>query len=369
MSSQYGRASGRLDLLGGVADYAGSLVLELPTRQCTEVILEAADELVVGPAIYSPAALDRLARLPDDEIRKELSEHPRWTHYVLGVAIVFLRHELIQAPTGKIIISSDLPESVGVASSAALEVSTARAIGAKDIDPITLARLCQEAENRIVGAPCGIMDQVTVAVGRTGYVLPIDCRPAAVRELVPVPPNLEIAGWPTGAAHDVGGIPYGRARAAAFMGKRIVEGSSQHSWVWGSDLPRQLVEELPETLTGAQFIDRWEDHEDPMTTIDTSEEYPIQAATRFGREEHERCARALFALMQGDVAALGECMAKSHAAYDRMGLGHPAATDVVEAALATSGVHGARSSGGGCGGTVVVLADRGALDEIPDLIR
>ena len=62
-------------------------------------------------------------------------------------------------------------------------------------------------------------------------------------------------------------------------------------------------------------------------------------------------------------------MAASHAGYDSMGLGHPAATTVVEEALARPGVYGARTSGGGCGGTVVVLCDRGALDGVGELIR
>jgi galactokinase len=52
-----------------------------------------------------------------------------------------------------------------------------------------------------------------------------------------------------------------------------------------------------------------------------------------------------------------------------MGLGHSAATAVVDEVLDRPGVHGARSSGGGSGGTVVVLCDRGALDDIHGLIR
>ena len=116
------------------------------------------------------------------------------------------------------------PQSVGVSSSAALEVATARALGADAIDPLRLAALCQEAENHVVGAPCGIMDQVTVAMGTPGAILPILCRPASVRPpLVPCRPTSRWSGWPTGAEHDVGGAPYRRARAAAFMGKRMVE--------------------------------------------------------------------------------------------------------------------------------------------------
>jgi galactokinase len=66
---------------------------------------------------------------------------------------------------------------------------------------------------------------------------------------------------------------------------------------------------------------------------------------------------------------MGELMAASHAGYDAMGLGHPAATATVDAARARPGVHGARSSGGGAGGSVVVLCDRGALDGVPGLVR
>ena len=81
-------------------------------------------------------------------------------------------------------MSSEVPQSVGVSSSAALEVATARALGAGGIDPLRLASLCQEAENHVVGAPCGIMDQVVVAMGTPGAVLPILCRPASVRAAV-----------------------------------------------------------------------------------------------------------------------------------------------------------------------------------------
>ena len=62
-------------------------------------------------------------------------------------------------------------------------------------------------------------------------------------------------------------------------------------------------------------------------------------------------------------------MAASHAGYDSMGLGHIAATATVEALLDRNGVLGARSSGGGSGGTVVVACARGALDDRQDLIH
>jgi L-arabinokinase len=229
--------------------------------------------------------------------------------------------------------------------------------------------LCQEAENQVVGAPCGVMDQVVVTIGRAGAVLPILCRPAAVDTVVELPAGLEVVGVPTGAAHDVSGVPYGRARAAAFMGKRIVEGAASHAWRWVSELPADAVATLPDALDGATFLDRWGSTDDALTTVDPDETYPVRAATAFGVEEHARSGALLDALARADVDAIGPIMAASHAGYDAMGLGHPAATTLVEQVLGRDGVHGARSSGGGSGGTVVVLCDRGALDDVEGLVR
>jgi L-arabinokinase len=369
MNSNTGSAPGRLDLLGGVADYSGALVLEVPTRLTTTVLAEPDDALTVGPVRLSVGESAALAQLPYVDLRAALAPLPRWTHYVIGVALVLVRHGVIEPPRVRLSVSSEVPQSVGVSSSAALEVAAARALGAGGIDPLRLASLCQEAENHVVGAPCGIMDQVVVAMGRTGSVLPILCRPASVLPLVPLPEGIEVVGRPTGAEHDVSGAPYRRARAAAFMGKRIIEGDAARPWPWVSALPASAVPELPEVLDGAEFLERWGTTDDAVTTIDPDETYPVRAATGFGVEEHRRAEHAVAALERGDAIALGPLMAASHAGYDAMGLGHPAATAAVEDVLERPGVHGARSSGGGSGGTVVVLCDRDALDDLDELIR
>jgi galactokinase len=200
-------------------------------------------------------------------------------------------------------------------------------------------------------------------------IVPILCRPASVGPSVALPGDTEVVGWPTRAEHDVGGAPYRRARAAAFMGKRIVEDARGRVCRWVSELPRDAIDELPDTLGGAAFLERWGETDDRVTAVEPGEAYPVRAATRFGAEEHGRTERALHHLERGDVAAVGPLLAESHAGYDAMGLGHPAATAVVESALRRDGVHGARSSGGGCGGTVVVVCDRGALADVDGLIR
>ena len=364
-----GSAPGRLDLLGGVADYSGALVLEIPTRVETNVQTTDADSLVVGPAELSVDEVVRLAHLPYPDVRAALVEYPKWTHYVLGVALVLVRHGVIEPPRARLTVTSSVPQSVGVSSSAALEVATARALVTDDVDPLRVATLCQDAENHVVGAPCGIMDQVTVAMGAPGAVLPILCRPASVGPPVPLPAGVEVVGWPTGAEHDVSGAAYRRARVAAFMGKRIVEDATNASFAFVSEVPADTLVTLPDTLDGATFLDRYERTGDTVTTVDPNELYPVRAATTFGVEEHDRSTQALEYLRRSEIDEVAPLMAASHAGYDAMGLGHPAATATRDDALTRPGVFGARSSGGGCGGTVVVLGNLGALDDVETLIR
>ena len=67
------------------------------------------------------------------------------------------------------------------------------------------------------------MDQLGVAHGTPGALLPIWCRPDVLGEPVPLPEGVTAVGWPSGVKHAVSGSPYGTARTAAFMGKKILE--------------------------------------------------------------------------------------------------------------------------------------------------
>jgi galactokinase len=369
VTSVEGTAPGRLDLLGGVADYSGSLVLEVATHLATTVTAETDTALVVGDVALSTGDVAELAALTYPEIRAALVELPTWTRYLIGVAVVLVRQGLIDPPKVRLHVVSDIPRSVGIASSAALEVATARALVGNAVEPLRLAALCQEAENHVVGAPCGIMDQVAVAIGFPGMVLPIVCRPASVLAPLPLPAGVEVVGCLTGVAHDVGGVPYERARVAAFMGKRIIEDLAGQSWPWVSDLPRHCVHDLPEDLDGAVFLDRWGLIGDGVTEVDPTTTYPVRASTGFGVKENARAHLVMSELQRGRMDHIGSMMAASHASYDAMGLGHTAATALVEEVVSRRGVYGARSSGGGCGGTVVVLCEQGALDDIEGVIR
>ncbi len=382
-----GEAPGRLDVLGGVADYSGSLVLQMPIRATTRVAITPLDEPRLELASEQEGAL-ALPLPPSGALRGWLEEQrvPHWARYPLGCFLLFCQAQQWQPPAGlKFAITSDVPISMGVSSSAALEVATLRALEAasnRRFQGTALARLAQRAENDLVGAPCGLMDQLASAHGSRGALLPILCRPDGLDDPVPLPAGAVAVGWPSGVRHAVSASPYATARAAAFMGKRILEMCLGRSLAHVTELsPIHLHEVgealLPETLLGREFLARHERVDDPLSKIDPERTYPVAAATRFPITENARVARAVRLLrgIRSDnrleaLQMVGELLYESHMGYGAMGLGCPETDAMVQAVRDRGpgrGFYGARVSGGGSGGTVVVLLEADALPELEKL--
>lgn len=263
------------------------------------------------------------------------------------------------------------------------------ALAAIDVPQLRIAHAAQAAENFVVGAPCGLMDQLASACGAAGRVLPILCRPDVLSAPVPLPPGVALVGWPSGVKHSVGASPYMVARAASFMGKKIAGGVLGRSLAYTaeitpSELAARVAPALPASISGAAFVAAHEGVDDALSKIDPALEYPVRAAVAFPVEENFRCAvvqsllEAARALPAGDaligtiLGQVGEMMRLSHAGYTAIGLGCPETDTMVErltAMGAGAGVYGARVSGGGSGGTVVVLCAEAALPAVEALAR
>jgi L-arabinokinase len=392
-----GVAPGRLDVLGGVADYSGALVLQMPIRATTRVtitpreapLLELTSDQEGTVALLLPELRARVAAgVPLAAVRAWLDARqvPRWARYPLGCFLLFCRARGWWPPGGLgLAVTSDVPVAMGVSSSAALEVATLRALEAASgqrFDGTELARLGQQAENEIVGAPCGLMDQLAAAHGSRGALLPILCRPDVLDEVVPLPEGAVVVGWPSGVKHAVTDSPYATARTAAFMGKKILERLFGRRLAHVTELPPSRLhgvgeEDLPPTLSGAEFLARYGGVDDPLACVEPGRHYPVRAAVRFPVEENFRSALAVRLLRgvrpegrQATLEALGELMYQSHAGYGSIGLGCPETDAMVEAVRGLGpgrGCYGARVSGGGSGGTVVVLLEESALPAIAGL--
>jgi galactokinase len=375
------RAPGRLDVMGGIADYSGSLVLEWPLADATVVAAQRDSDLavtIVSGERVAHVSLPALVPLDYGGARALFARDPaqHWSAYVAGAFLV-LAHELEVVFSGgaRMLVTSTVPEGKGVSSSAALEVAAMTAICAAydiSLESRQLALLCQKVENLIAGAPCGVMDQMTTALGESGHLLALLCQPAEVRGVLKLPPGLALWGIDSGVRHAVGGAEYGTVRTAAFMGHRILEQLTGRRLDYLADVsPTEfsaLAARVPERLTGSQFLDQYERVSDQMTRVDPRCVYPVRVAAAHPIYEHARVREFAEQLSSFDGSAdaaerLGALMYESHSSYSSCGLGSEgtdAIVDLVRGAGATSGVYGAKITGGGSGGTVAILGDTDA---------
>ena len=360
------RAPGRFDVFGGIADYAGGLVLGFPIGQAVLVAAQvAADDRVIAVSGHRRVAVSAadLVEAPLDELADRFVGTDSWPAYVLGPVALLAREEQLAITGLRLLVSSSVPEGKGLGSSAAVEIAVAQATAGAlghPLEPRRLALLGHRAEQLVARAPCGSMDQMTATYGEEGHILALFCRPAEIVGSFALPAGLTVWGIDSGARHAVRDAPYRRARCATFMGKALLRVDVDYL----SELRPEDVEaeRLPERMTGAEFLRLRDRVEDEMSAIEPAVEYPVRAATLHPIEEQVRVETFLRVLEEPVTRrrahVLGDLMAASHAGYSRCGLGTPATDRIVEAVRAAGwerGLVGARVSGGGCGGTVVVL--------------
>jgi L-arabinokinase len=382
------RAPGRLDVMGGIADYSGSLVAEMPIEQAALVGAQVGgtdDAAVVVRSLN--AASEGLAEeivLPAElfinpvSLLKFLRDHPpemHWAGYVAGCFSLLRAEGLIPRGIGaKLLLNSTVPLGAGVSSSAAVEVSAMRAICAAfniSISGIDLAKMCQRVENDVMDAPCGIMDQVTATLGEAGQLLLLLCQPAEIQGTVHLPDGWSAFGIDSGHKHSTGGSAYTRTRVAAFMGYKILSDAAKSGFggylcnVTPEDYQRICAllpdNALPETMTGAEFAAKHGGIFDTVTMVNPKETYPIRAATEHPIFENDRVRRFVACLRDGSNEAMteaGELMLQSHSSYSACSLGSDETDLLVQIAtqkLRGNTVSGAKITGGGSGGTVCIL--------------
>jgi galactokinase len=235
------RAPGRLDVMGGIADYSGSLVLQRPIAEATYAAVQRLDRPVLEIVSLGrpPCTLPLSALAPDgmpvsyDDARRMFAgESDRWLAYIAGVVLVLARERNmpLTADGARVVVASDVPEGKGVSSSAAVETACMQAAAVAfgvTLAPRDLALLCQKAENLVAGAPCGVMDQMTCVFGEADALLALLCQPAELQAAVVVPDDLGVWGLDSGERHAVSGSDYSAVRTGAFMGLRIISGRTR----------------------------------------------------------------------------------------------------------------------------------------------
>lgn len=399
------RVPARLDVMGGIADYSGANVCEAVLGRGMLMALQPRTDrtLRIRTLQVGRRTLPVETRISLDlfssgdglgtyaQVRELCQSNPlvAWAAYIGGSIFTLLKEESVKLPFGfSMLLLSAVPMNVGIGSSAAVEIGTLSCLNAYlglGLDADRLARLGQMAENHVVGAPCGIMDQTVITSGREGRLMHILCRPGRIIGEVEIPPGTGFVGINSMVRHSVAGNPYSDTRIGAFMGRKIINDIRARTGrgpldylteVSVAELGERYLAELPDEIVGAEFLSAHRTHDDPVTTIQPDATYRVVGPTRHAVEENERVLRFIDVLRDArtaDTAALaeaGRCMFDAHASYrDNCRLSAPEVDFLVDAVRqrgSKSGLFGAKITGGGTGGTVAVFGTLDALrTEIP----
>jgi galactokinase len=320
-------APGRVNLIGEHTDYNGGFVLPMVIPQQTHVELRRRQDRRVR-------AFSANTSRQGEVLEFELGQEARgrgWLDFPQGVTSV-LQREGHTLSGFEVRIASEVPLGSGLSSSASLDVCLLRALRqafSLSLDDVRLAQLGQRVENDFVGAPVGVMDPMAISIASPGSALFLDTRDLRF-EKVPLPPGMDPVIINSGVAHNhsAGDYRTRRAeceRAAALLGVKELRDLSE------ADLPR--AEELPD---------------------------PLGRRVRHVVTENARVLATVEALRSGDLKKLGSLFYASH---DSQRLDYevsvPEIDMLVELAWADADVYGARLTGGGFGGSVVMMARAG----------
>ncbi|MDG1401109.1 MAG: galactokinase [Candidatus Binatia bacterium] len=322
------RAPGRVNLIGEHTDYTGGLVLPIALPWETQVAAAARADgtLRVFAEAYQETVEFSLSTMPEQR-------QGHWSDYVLGVAHQLRRRKMLSTGAD-LLIESTLPPGAGLSSSAALEVAVASALlslSEETLSNLELAKLCQEAEAGFVGTACGIMDMFVSITARERHATLIDCQQLTSR-FVPLPEDLTILVVDTGVRHQLASGEYNQRRASCEEGLRRLRAEGL-ALVALADLPLADLER----------------HEAVLGTL-------LYRRLRHVVSENARVRATVAALEAGNLDALRPLFAQSQASLrDDYEVSCPELDLLCEIATNQPGVLGARLTGGGFGGSVVVL--------------
>ncbi|MEV7235948.1 galactokinase [Streptomyces sp. NPDC051020] len=333
-------APGRVNLIGEYTDFNDGFVmpLALPHTARAAVARRTDGEL----RLHSTDVPGGVVQLRVDELVPH--EGHGWAAYPAGV-VWALREAGHQVTGADIQLTSTVPTGAGLSSSAALEVVTALALNdlfGLGLAAAELAVLAQRAENAFVGVPCGVMDQMASACCVEGHALHLDTRDLTQRQ---VPFDLAAHGLQllvvdTRVKHALGDGAYAERRAGCEAGARALGIGTLR------ELPYEGLDAALETLA------------------ESGADESVVRYVRHVVSDNARVERVIALLDAGEVRAAGPVLTAGHVSLrDDLRVSCPELDLVVSTANA-SGALGARMTGGGFGGSAIVLVDEADADAV-----
>jgi len=331
------RSPGRVNLIGEHTDYNNGFVMPAAINKAIYMAVSRRDDNLIHIVSLD---LD-LSYLGDTE--KVIPSSLHWPDYILGVI------QQIQAkgyPVGgfNCVFGGDIPLGAGMSSSAALECATAFSLnelfGLK-MDPLTMVKLAQKAENEFVGVQCGIMDQFASMFGRKNHVIQLDCQSLEYKYAPFNTDGIRIVLLDTNVKHSLASSEYNTRRQQCEAGVALIQ--AYHPQV--RSLRDATLEMLDKYVAPADEL--------------------VYRRCQYVVEENLRLLAASEDLNNGNIEAFGQKMFATHDGLSRKyEVSCPEADFLVEQVKGRPGVIGARMMGGGFGGCTINLVREEAIDAL-----
>ena len=348
-AEQYGRrpagvwsAPGRVNLIGEHTDYNDGFVFPFAIDRRTTVALgDRDDRLVRVASTFSPDVVE----VHLDELTPEAVTG--WAAYPLGVvwALGESGADLQHVRGVDLHIDSDVPVGAGLSSSAAIECAVALALDEHwglGFDRPTLAKVGRLAENRVVGAPTGIMDQSASLLGEADSGVFLDCR-----------------------SLDADVIPLGFAEAGLSL--LVIDTRVSHAHATGGYAARRASCEAGARILGAESLR--DVRVDDLGRAEGLLDDETFRRVRHVVTENQRVLDTVRTLREQGPGAVGPLLDASHLSMrDDFEISVPELDLAVETAQA-GGAVGARMTGGGFGGAAIALVEDPLVPELARAVQ
>lgn len=320
-----GFTPGRVNLIGEHTDYNGGMVLPTALALGITVALSPRDDTEIK--IWS----DKFDDIAERRLSDKAVDH--WSDYIAGAIILANEQNLLKSGVD-IAVETTLPFGAGISSSAAVTVGVlklARDLAQADILDKDIAVLARRVENEFIGMPCGIMDQMAVAIATPGQALALDTETLDF-DLVDLPHDYHMAVIHSGQFRQ---LNEGRYKERKEECDAIKAALGHDNICQISDAEFEGLRDLPQVLKGR---------------------------ARHCMTEHRRTIEAIACLRERRMDRLGVLMNESHVSMrDDFEITVPKVDTLVKDAVSL-GALGARQTGGGFGGCIVACIGKNKID-------
>lgn len=337
-------APGRVNLIGEHTDYNDGFVLPMAIDQYVVIAAASNEQSRNRVASFHSANLEDTFEVSLSESIEPGSVH--WSSYIKGVIAGFSEHGG-SLPSFNAVIQSSVASGSGLSSSAALEVATATLLEAIlniSLDPEKKALLCQQAEHRFAGVPCGIMDQFSSVFGREDALMLLDCRSQQIQSVPFVSSDVTVLITNSNVKHRLADGEYAKRRQQCETATKALGVSSLRD----------------ATLVGLEKM------------CDQMDQVIFQRA-RHVITENTRTLEAAAAIGEENWIATGELMYASH---DSLRDDYEVSCDELNILVGLAqeigvdgGMFGSRLTGGGFGGCTVSLVKTESVAAVSERLR